>query len=73
MRRQMRPRGQFFFPRCVSVRPGFWSPGPLVPSSSGLSILWSSVAASGRLETLPITPSGASEKIGLLQHGICGC
>ena len=38
-----------------------WSPGPLV------SILWLLVAACGRLEILPITASGASEKLRLLQ------
>ena len=42
-----------------------WSPGPLVRWSSGLSILWSLVAAFGKLDIL-----GASEKIGLRQPSI---
>ena len=66
----------------------FWSPGPLVPGplvpwswscgplvrwSSGLSILWSLVAVFGRIEILPITAYGASEKIGLQKNNdICG-
>ena len=65
-----------------------WSPGPLVPGplvpwswscgrlvfwSSGLSILWSLVAVFGRIEILPITAYGASEKIGLQKNNdICG-
>ena len=52
-----------------------WShgPGPLVPWSSGLSILWSLVAVFGRIEILPITAYGASEKIGLQKdNDICG-
>ena len=52
--------------------PWSWSPGPLVPWSfwvlNGLSILWSLVAVFGRLEILPITVFGASEKIGLQQN-----
>ena len=49
--------------------PWSWSrfPGPLVPWSSGLSFLWSLVAAFGRLQILPSTAFGASEKIGSLQ------
>ena len=55
----------------------FWSSGPLVPGplvwSSGLSILWSLVAVFGRIEILPITAYGASEKIGLQKNNdICG-
>ena len=47
--------------------------GPLVPWSSGLSILWSLVAVFGRIEILPITAYGASEKIGLQKNNdICG-
>ena len=50
-----------------------WSCGPLVPWSSGLSILWSLVAVFGRIEILPITAYGASEKIGLQKNNdICG-
>ena len=50
-----------------------WSCGPLVPWSSGLSILWSLVAVFGRIEILPITAYGASEKIGLQKNkDICG-
>ena len=50
-----------------------WSPGPLVPWSSGLSMLWSLVAVFGRIEILPITAYGASEKIGLQKNNdICG-
>ena len=53
-----------------------WSSGPLVlwsPGSSGLSILWSLVAVFGRMEILPITAYGASEKIGLQKNNdICG-
>ena len=53
--------------------PWSWSCGPLVPWSSGLSILWSLVAVFGRIETLPITAYGASEKIGLQKNNdICG-
>ena len=44
-----------------------WFPDPLVPWSSGLSILWSLVAAFGRLEILPITGFGASIKMGRVQ------
>ena len=56
-----------------SLVPWSWSCGPLVPWSSGLSILWSLVAVFGRIEILPITASGASEKIGLQKNnGICG-
>ena len=40
---------------------------PLVPWSSGLSILGCSVAAFGKLEPLQNTASGAFEKIELLQ------
>ena len=52
-----------------------WShgPGPVVLWSSGLSILWSLVAVFGRIEILPITAYGASEKIGLQKNNdICG-
>ena len=53
--------------------PWSWSGGPLVPWSSGLSILWSLVAVFGRIEILPITAYGASEKIGLQKNNdICG-
>ena len=53
--------------------PWSWSCGPLVPWSSGLSILWSLVAVFGRIEILPITAYGASEKIGLQKNNdICG-
>ena len=53
--------------------PWSWSCGPLVPWSSGLSILWSLVAVFGRLEILPVTAYGASEKIGLQKNNdICG-
>ena len=53
--------------------PWSWSCGPLVPWSSGLSILWSLVAVFGRIEILPITAYGASEKIGLQKNSdICG-
>ena len=53
--------------------PWSWSCGPLVPWSSGLSILWSLVAVFGRIEMLPITAYGASEKIGLQKNNdICG-
>ena len=53
--------------------PWSWSCGPLVPYSSGLSILWSLVAVFGRIEILPITAYGASEKIGLQKNNdICG-
>ena len=67
----------FCFPRLGSVpwSSGSWSFGPmvLVPWSSGLSILWSLVAVFGRIETLPITAYGASEKIGLQKNNdICG-
>ena len=70
-----------------SWSPVLWSPGPLVlwflvlwshgPGplvwSSGLSILWSLVAVFGRIEILPITAYGASEKIGLQKNNdICG-
>ena len=52
---------------------GLLVPGPLVPWSSGLSILWSLVAVFGRIEILPITAYGASEKIGLQKNSdICG-
>ena len=52
--------------------PWSWS-CPLVPWSSGLSILWSLVAVFGRIEILPITAYGASEKIGLQKNNdICG-
>ena len=45
----------------------------LVPWSSGLSILWSLVAVFGRIEILPITAYGASEKIGFQKNNdICG-
>ena len=49
-----------------------WSPGPgpLVPWSSDLSILWSSVAAFGRFQILPVTAFGASDKTGPLQSTI---
>ena len=52
-----------------------WSdgPGPVVLWSPGLSILWSLVAVFGRIEILPITANGASEKIGLQKNNdICG-
>ena len=52
-----------------------WShgPGPVVLWSSDLSILWSLVAVFGRIEILPITAYGASEKIGLQKNNdICG-
>ena len=53
--------------------PWSWSCGPLVPWSSGLSILWSLVAVFGRIDILPITAYGASEKIGLQKNNdICG-
>ena len=53
--------------------PWSWSCGPLVPWSSDLSILWSLVAVLGRIEILPITAYGASEKIGLQKNNdICG-
>ena len=53
--------------------PWSWSCGPLVPWSSGLSILWSLAAVFGRIEILPITAYGASEKIGLQKNNdICG-
>ena len=53
--------------------PWSWSCGPLVPWSSGLSILWSLVAVFGRIEILPITAYGASEKIGLQKNNdVCG-
>ena len=52
---------------------GFFGPMVLVlwssvPWSSGLSILWSLVAVFGRIEILPITAYGASEKIGLQKN-----
>ena len=52
-----------------------WShgPGPVVLWSPGLSFLWSLVAVFGRIEILPITAYGASEKIGLQKNNdICG-
>ena len=53
--------------------PWSWSCGPLVPWPSGLSILWSLVAVFGRIEILPITAYGASEKIGRQKNNdICG-
>ena len=53
--------------------PWSWSCGPLVPWSSGLSILWSLVAVFGRIEILPITAYGASEKMELQKNNdICG-
>ena len=45
-----------------------WSPGPLVSRSSGLWLRFF-----GRIEILPITAYGASEKIGLQKNNdICG-